>query len=124
MAYQTLYEDSYILVQRRHNTEIAELASNYPVGKIINKTPHTVVVKASTGIYGYSPKASAGISGYSPKALLTSLRGWLMNGVVLISKSQFTISPDESEHFYEDDLTGWSTVQRAIAQNKLTSTIK
>lgn len=113
MAYQTLYEDSYILVQRRHNKEIAELASNDPVGKIINKTPYTVVVEAS-----------AGISGDSPKDLLTSPSGWLMNGGALISKSQFTISPDGSKRFDEYDLTDWSTVQRAIAQNKLTSTIK
>lgn len=113
MAYQTLYEDSYILVQRRHNTEIAELASIDPMGKIINKTPYTVVVEAS-----------AGISGDSPKALLTSLSGWLMNGGALISKLQFTISPDGSKRFDEDGLTDWSTIQRAIAQNKLTSTIK
>lgn len=92
---------------------IAELASNDPVGKIINKTPYSIVVEASVGI-----------SGDSPKALLTSLSGWLMNGGALISKSQFTISPDGSKRFDEDDLTDWSTIQRAIAQNKLTSTIK
>lgn len=113
MAYQTLYEDSYILVQRRHNKEIGDSASYDPIGKIINKTPYTVVVEAS-----------ADLSGDSPKELLTALTGWLMNGGALISKSQFNISPDGTKRFDEDDLPEWANVQRAIAQNKLTSIIK
>lgn len=113
MAYQTIYEDSNITVQRRHHTEIAELASLDPIGMIINNTSNTVVIEAL-----------AGISTDSPKALLASFSGWLMNGGALISNVHSTISPNGCKRFYDDDLTDWSTIQRAISQNKLTSTVK
>lgn len=113
MQYKTLYEDSYILIQRRHNKEIADLASNDPMGKIVNKTPYTVVVTAS-----------AGVKTTNARAAMTSLTSWLMNGGPLISKAQFTISPNGSMRLDEDDAYNWSIIQRAIAQDELTSYLK
>ena len=113
MSYETLYEDAHILIQSRHNQEIADLASSDPMGKVINKTPYAVVVTAS-----------AGVKTTNARAIMTSLASWLMNGGALISKAQFTISPNGCMRLDEDDMHNWSIIQRAIAQDELTSYIK